>query len=117
MSKNRAVETLFPNRFKPVHSSRALSERRDTEAMAQTFLGVVDVVVRDGGVRRHTVVPKSNRSLFPPQTYLEVLTLRDVLHTKAISVTRLSEGTSATGRENRWGVNQGRERARTHSEE
>ena len=82
MTKDYVVKilTLLPNRLQPVHSSRVLGKRRDAEAMAQTFLGVVDVVVRDGGVRRHAVVPKSNRSLLPPQAHLEVLTLRDMLH-------------------------------------
>lgn len=47
--------------------------------MAETLLGVVNVVVRDGGVSRDAVVPERNSAFFPLDANLEVLALGDVL--------------------------------------
>lgn len=47
--------------------------------MPQSLLRVVDVVVRDGGVGRHAVVPESHRAFLPLDADLEVLAEGDVL--------------------------------------
>jgi hypothetical protein len=47
--------------------------------MAKALLRVTVVKVRDGSVRRHAIVPQSNRSLLPLDTDLEVLAEGNVL--------------------------------------
>ena len=47
--------------------------------MSETLLWVVDVVVRDGSVRRDTVVPESDGAFFPLHSDLEILAVGDVL--------------------------------------
>lgn len=47
---------------------------------------VVDVVVRDGRVRRHAVVPEGDGALFPLDADLEILAQSDVLVLFLVSI-------------------------------
>ena len=47
--------------------------------MPKSLLRVVYVVVRDGCVRRHAVIPQRHGALLPLDAHLEVLALSNVL--------------------------------------
>lgn len=81
---NKTNPTLYPhrpspNRLQPIHPPRLIRQRGNAEPMPQPLLRVMHVVVRDGRMRRHTVIPERHGSLLPLDSDLEVLTLRDVL--------------------------------------
>lgn len=62
-----------------MHANRLVGQRRQTHAVPQALLRVVHVVVGDGRVRRHPVVPQRHRALLPLDAHLQVLGVRDVL--------------------------------------
>ena len=70
---------VSPLALEPINSDWLLCESRDAKSVSQTFLRVVDVVVVDRRVRRHSVIPQCNGAFLPPNTGLEVLTLCDML--------------------------------------
>ena len=62
-----------------MNSDWLLCEGRDAESVSKTFLRVVDVVVVDRRVCRHSIVPQCNGAFLPPDACLEVLALCDML--------------------------------------
>lgn len=68
-----------PRGFQIIHPPWLVSQRRDPEAVAQALLGTVDVLIRDGCVRCHAVIPKAHDALFPSDRDPEVLAVLDVL--------------------------------------
>jgi hypothetical protein len=70
---------FLPNTFQPVHTNRLVRQSGDAEPMAQTLLRVVHIVVVDGSVSRHSVVPQGDRAFFPADAGLKVVALGDVL--------------------------------------
>lgn len=50
--------------------------------MAETFLWIMDVEVRDGSMRRHAVIPERDRALLPLDPNLEILAKGNVLKVK-----------------------------------
>ena len=48
--------------------------------MTQPLLRIVNIVVGDGGMRGDTIVPQCDSPFLPSNSRLQVLALRDVLH-------------------------------------
>ena len=62
-----------------LHTNRLLTQRRNAERMPQSLLGIVDIVVGDRRMRRHSVIPEHYRTVVPFHSDLDVGGLRDVL--------------------------------------
>lgn len=62
-----------------LHTDRLLTQRRNTEAVPQAFLRVMDVVVRNGRVSRYPVVPDRHGPIVPFHTDLEIRGMVDML--------------------------------------
>lgn len=78
MSQSLLISTS-PDRLQAIDAPRPVRQRRDPEPVAEAFLRVVDVVVRDGGVGGNAVVPQRHGTFFPSNTDLEILSLGYVL--------------------------------------
>lgn len=60
-------------------SDRLVSQGRKSNAMSQTLLRVVHIIVIDCCVGRDSIIPQGNSALFPTHAGLEVLSESDVL--------------------------------------
>ena len=73
------IPRYLPDRLQPVHPSRPICLSGDAKSVSKSFLRVVDIVVRDGRMRRDPVIPQSDRAVLPSHTHLEILTIGDML--------------------------------------
>ena len=74
--------------------------------MPQSLLRVVDIVVGDGSVCRHSVIPEGDGAFLPPHPNLEVLAICDVLFGCKLHISRghsVISKDSFEGKGKKWG--------------
>ena len=69
-----------------INTHRLLCKRRQAYAMAQSFIRIMHVVIADGGVARHSVVPDTHGTIVPFDAHLQVSRHRDMLRLELLSV-------------------------------
>lgn len=62
-----------PGRFQTIDPFWLIRQCRYPKSVPEALLGVMDVVIGDGGVRGHAVIPQRYCALLPSDPDLEVL--------------------------------------------
>lgn len=78
MSNSKPSGTA-PTRTLALYTHGLLSKRRQANTMSKPFIRIMHVVVADGSVARHSVVPNTNSAVVPFDTDLQIGGDGDVL--------------------------------------